>query len=500
MNYNRLVLCLCSLLVSTAAYTQSIKFSNGDSLDVDITYQTDTTVSFSHPVLGEQTIDKIYISNLSDINLNNVTKLPEGEEGKAIIAAKLAREAIPLAKLEVDLANKRLLAVRESLRLADEAQVTNAEQLEIDARVKLAMAEQNLIAAVDTANAADKKVIVARNIRLANAKVKEAVGDAKLAKQKVKVAKAEVKVSKKEIKIAEQALMTTAIEDIMLAEEKIVVAQTQAEVAEEQVELAEEQVQEAEEKVVEAANNVKLAKGEKVNDGFMGTGWFKDWDSSIEIGLRGASGSSVNTNFRAAFNTRYEDKSHRWDFKSFYLLDSEDNIVGENKVNAVLTKDWFFPDNKWFAFASSTYDWDEFKDWKSRFQISVGPGYQFIKTKTWEFSGRLGGTGIVEFDKRITDTRNSLGYTEKDILGFEALLGINLVWHVTAKQQFIFSNYFYPGLTDAGQYRNLTNIDWKHDIDWFEGLAIKFNIRNEYDTTESIPNDFNYNFGILWGF
>ena len=83
---------------------------------------------------------------------------------------------------------------------------------------------------------------------------------------------------------------------------------------------------------------------------------------------------------------------------------------------------------------------------------------------------------------------------------FDALIGADLTWHISAQQHFTFSNYFYPSLSDAGEFRNLTIVGWIHAIDWFEGLALKFGIRNEYDTSESIPNDFNYNFSVLWGF
>jgi len=130
----------------------------------------------------------------------------------------------------------------------------------------------------------------------------------------------------------------------------------------------------------------------------------------------------------------------------------------------------------------------------------VGPGYQFLKTKEWEFAARIGASGIVEFGKTVEDLSNITGFSEKNILGFEAMAGVDLTWHITAKQQFSLSNYIYPSLTDSGEFRNLTNLSWTRSLDWFEGLAVKFGIRNEYDTTESERNDFKYNFSLLWGF
>jgi len=555
MNTRKICLSLSVLLLSTTTYAQPIQLTNGDTLEVELIHQTGTTLTFSHSVLGEQTIDKAKISNLQELNLEKLTILTEIEL-KKLLKVKIAQAEVLIAKDGLVAAEDKLIAAKETVDKAKEENRKGAEE-------KLILAGETFTSAKEELKVAEKNLIVVKNVIVAEAELLVAKGKVKVAEAEVNVTRLEVEVAAAEEKVAEEQEIIVAEEKLILAGEKfiaakeevkvaedelkivknvivteaesrlakdqvdavveeikdtrleldtaeaeeniaegqeVIVTESEAKVAEEKVEIAEEKVKLAGQQVEVAEDNLKLAKGEKVDDGFLGTGWFKSWDSSIEIGLRGSSGSSVNANFRAAFNTRYEDDRHRWDFKSFYLLDSEDKIVGENKVNAVLTKDWFFPDTKWFAFTSSTYDWDEFKDWKHRLQISVGPGYQFIKTKQWEFSGRLGGAGTIEFDKKIEDASNPLGYREENVLGFEALLGIDLIWHINAKQQFSFSNYFYPSLTDAGQYRNLTNIDWKHDIDWFEGLAVKFNIRNEYDTTESIPNDFNYNFGILWGF
>jgi len=448
--------------------------------------------------LGDQTIDKINVSNLQDLNLDTLNKIAEGDEGKAYIAAKIAKQDVLMAKQEVDIAKEQLIAAEatyKSSKLTDMKAATD----------KLHKAEEKLILAVDKANAAEKNARVAKEVRIASEKVEQAKEDLKVAKAQTKAAQVEVKASKKQEGIAKQDLDNALPENIALAEEKVEIAENETGIAEEKVEVAEEQVKDEKEKVLLAENQVKVAKGEKVHDGFLGTGWFKDWDSSISIGLSGTSGSSVNSTFRTAFNTRYEDKQHRWDFKSFYFLDSEDNITGENQVNATLVKDWFFADNKWFAFATGVYDWNEFKDWNHRLQLGGGPGYQFIKTDTWEFSGRLGATTIFEFGKIQYDSAGNPividgQVLQENIVGLEGLIGADLTWHITSKQNFSISNYFYPSFTNGGQFRNLTNISWIHSIDWFEGLALKFGIRNEYDTSESIPNEFNYNFSILWGF
>jgi len=333
-------LCLVAILASTSVNAETIRFNKGDILHVKLIKQTKSTLTFFHRILGEETIRKEAISNLSDIDLRGLTLLPESE---ADIAA-----------------------------------------------------EKNL------------------------------------------------KVTKEKQNVAE--------------------------------------------------NSAILAKEKKQNDGFLGTGWFKDWESNLEIGLLGAAGSSINTTFRTAFNTGYEDKEGSWSFKSFYYYSSENKVTSNNKIYAVLVKDWFFSDTQWFAFTSSTYGMDSFKDWRHRLQISAGPGYQFVKTEHWEFSARISGTGVFEFDRNVD------GVAAPNKSSFEAVVGADLIWNITEKQRVTVSNYFYTNLTDTGAFRNLSNLAWLHDIEWFEGLAIKFGIRNEYDTTQPIPDEFKYNFSLVWGF
>ncbi len=516
MNNNQHALSLGLLLLCATVDAEEIQFTNGDTLDVLIIKQTSSTITFSHISLGEITMDKGKISNLHTLNLEHITKDMQATEKEADEAEVLVAAGDEVHKAKIKAAEEQVIVAKEGVDSAQvqfniaQADAKNAEIEYIDvtaqalkiATTNLKSAEATLISAVENIATVKEQAIIDKKVSVANVDVIAAKEQIKLAQAGLLSASEDVRIAKRELRIAEETGGEKAEANIVVAEEKI-------KDAEENVELAEEQVKLAEEKIQVAQEGVKLAKGEKIDDGFMGTGWFKGWDSTIELGLRGSSGSSNNTNFRTAFNVRYEDEDHRWDFKSFYLSASDEGNSTQNRVNALLVKDWFFAETKWFAFASVMYDWDEKKDFKHRLQLSAGPGYQFIKTEQWEFSGRVAGTGVFEFDKvqygadgnpLTEDVDSNLREVKKDVIGFDLMIGADLTWHISAKQHFMFSNYLYPSLTDSGQYRNLTTINWIHNIDWFEGLAVKFGIRNEYDTSESEKNDFNYNFSLLWGF
>jgi len=554
MNNKQLFLLLSALLAFSSVYAQSIQFSNGDTLDAELKYQTDKTITFSHAILGEQTIDKAKIRNLQELNLESLINFSEREQQRLKIV-KAAKTAVTVAKEGVTVAEAELVSAKEAVDNAEEKNKDVAEEKLILAADQLTATQQGVKDAQDNFNMVKKTIVAEAALLVAQDKYKVAKAEVKvnkfeaditeaqegaveqqeiisteeklvLADEKFIAAQEDVKVSEEELRIvtgvikaddnpsvtidkllaSEAELKKTSSDDKVIAAEKQLTTEQEKIGGKDKLEIAEEKVVVAAQEVEVAEDNLKLAKGEKVNDGFMGTGWFKGWDSSLSIGLSGSSGSSVNSTFRTAFNTRYEDKKGRWDYKSFYFRDSEDNITGENQINATLVKDWFFDDSKWFAFATGVYDWNEFKDWNHRLQFGGGPGYQFIKTDQWEFSGRMGATIITEFGKTQYDGNGDViinpdgSVLEDTVVGLEGLIGADVTWHITSKQHFSVSNYFYPSFTDSGQFRNLTNISWIHSLDWFEGLAVKFGIRNEYDTSESIPNEFNYNFSVLWGF
>lgn len=224
-----------------------------------------------------------------------------------------------------------------------------------------------------------------------------------------------------------------------------------------------------------------------VDQGLFGTGFLTDWSRSVEMGINGASGPSNNASVRAGLNASYEDKLDRWDFKAIFIYKQEDNVTTDNSIKADLLKDWFLKDSKWFYFARIGFDWDEFKDWDYRARLSGGPGYRFFKNEQWDFSTRVGLNGVYEVMK------------PNDVIRLEGIIGLHLSWKITEQQALKIDNYFYPAITDSGEYRNVTSVEWVHQLDYYKGLAIKIGLHNEFDTTQTEKNDLKYHAAIAWG-
>ncbi len=231
----------------------------------------------------------------------------------------------------------------------------------------------------------------------------------------------------------------------------------------------------------------KVTATSNADKGMFGAGLLKDWQRRLGISLVGSSGTSENYTFRSSLNLKYEDDNSRWDSTSIYLLSSDENETSENKAYSNLIRDWLLLDSKHFYFSRSSFYWDEFKDWDYRIMQHGGTGYQFIKNKKWDVLGRLGlGAKQLIGDKVNNETT------------IEALLGFEITRNVNDKHTFECSNNFFPILTNRGEFRNVSTLNWRMKFNYLRGFGLNIGLRNEYDSTETTKYDFDYYVSITW--
>lgn len=241
-----------------------------------------------------------------------------------------------------------------------------------------------------------------------------------------------------------------------------------------------------------AAKAAELEAERAADEGLFGTGIFKGWNRQLEAGLNGAEGNSQNVNFRAAFKTDFEDDEDRWLYNMLYRTASSDGTTTEKRFQAELFKDWLLPGEDYFYFANGRYDWDDFQDWDSRWSGFGGVGYQFLDDEKWNVRGRAGLGGNQE-----------MGGAQGDEFTFEALLGVEADYQIKEGHSFAFTNYLYPSLEDAADFRNVTTLDYIITIDRDKGMALKLGVANEHDSSTpatSKKNDLTYYASLIWQF
>ncbi|WP_236610501.1 MULTISPECIES: YdiY family protein [Cycloclasticus] len=222
---------------------------------------------------------------------------------------------------------------------------------------------------------------------------------------------------------------------------------------------------------------------DKKDNGLLGTGFFKDWKRSAELGINGNEGNTQDMDIHIGVNGDFSNTTRRWSVSSAYNNGSDDNETTKSDFFAQFTRDFLNPSNPHFSFIKGRYDWDEFEDWDHQIDLSAGVGSQLIKKDAWSLIGRTGLGVSKEFSG------------DNDDWTPEALLGLESFWAISKHHSVEFKNSLYPNLDKLGEFRNLTELNWKIGLADINNLNLKVGFVNDYDSLangESQENDFQY--------
>ena len=215
------------------------------------------------------------------------------------------------------------------------------------------------------------------------------------------------------------------------------------------------------------------------------------WDTKITIGFGYTAGNTKTANFNGAIVSTREvvDKS-KLTMGAAYFYSSDNEETSQNSFTAGLTNDWYL-DDRWLAFADARYDYDEFRSWRHRINGHAGVGYRLIKEDDFTLTPRIGVGASKEFG----------GDSNKIIP--EGLAGVDLAWKISKRQSLTASTYYYPDLSDIGEFRWVSAIAWNMQIDQADGLSLTVGMLDEYESNigpGTKHNDFKLFGGVTFDF
>jgi putative salt-induced outer membrane protein YdiY len=212
--------------------------------------------------------------------------------------------------------------------------------------------------------------------------------------------------------------------------------------------------------------------------GILGTRFLRGWNRNIDLGWTGRWGSTNTINITAGLNFNYTDEFTRWRMTVRYFLNrsSDSGDDQDNNARFDLRRDWLFPGHDWFAFASFRYQFDQYEAWRHRTVLSVGPGYNLVRTEAHHLDLRVAPT----FTKEYQGSRDSQG---------ELLFGVDYEWTISSRSSFHLANDYYFQWTPAlAEFRNLTTGEWRLSLTEEPALSVKIGASNEYDSNPD-PGD-----------
>jgi len=212
----------------------------------------------------------------------------------------------------------------------------------------------------------------------------------------------------------------------------------------------------------------QLKQPEPPNPGLFGTGFLEGWTRTFSLGLSGQEGDSKTMDIIAALDADSENEKRRWAFDARYNYSTADSDTTKNNAMVALGRDWLFSESRWFMFTRSRFDYDDFRTWEFRLQGDAGVGYQIIQWETFALRGRTGPSVVQEWSENQFRA--------------EWLAGPELVWNLTPNQKLEASNFIYYSFTPWGEFRNVSNVNWRWDLSQKPALSLTAGLENEYQS------------------
>ncbi len=214
------------------------------------------------------------------------------------------------------------------------------------------------------------------------------------------------------------------------------------------------------------------------------------WNGGVSLGLFGSEGNTDQFDFRAEINGERDTKETRTTFLGTYSYGTDNDGISENEARVLGRNDWKVADSKWFIFASSQFDYDEFQDWDTRVSIFGGPGYVWIENEKQRFMTRVGAGATREIGGSDNAWRA------------EGLLAAEYRRQLTERQLFNASAEAFPDLGDIRNWRVQSRATWEVLVDPEVALTLRVGVENQYDTEpgNAERSDTDYFILLTWNY
>ena len=216
--------------------------------------------------------------------------------------------------------------------------------------------------------------------------------------------------------------------------------------------------------------------------------WFgpAPWDTGIELGLNGSSGTSESLSIRTGGYIKRESRFSKLDLSANYNRTTNSGLATQNNAQLDVRNDWLLDDTSpWTLYGTANLFYDEFQSFDVQTSANTGVGYRFIHEPTRDLIGRVGGGASREIGG--PDDR----WVPESLIGVEGSRRLFTTQKVYAKLD------YYPEFEQLGEYRLVADAGWEIELVQPSNLSLKLSATDRYDSTPNGANPHLVNYSVL---
>lgn len=218
--------------------------------------------------------------------------------------------------------------------------------------------------------------------------------------------------------------------------------------------------------------------------------WFgpAPWDSGIEFGLNGASGTSESLSFRTGGFVKRSADDYKFDASLYYNKTQTEGVEIQSNALLDVRYDWLFDDSPWTLFVMSQTFYDEFQAFDLNFNANAGFGYQWFDTEQTNLTTSVGTGGSREF-----------GGPDSQWIA-EASFGVKYELNLADNKKFYAKMDYFPEWADFSNYRVLADVGMEFELHQPSNMSMKLSATDRYDSQPQgvEPHNLNYSAMLIW--
>ena len=216
--------------------------------------------------------------------------------------------------------------------------------------------------------------------------------------------------------------------------------------------------------------------------------WFgpTPWDTGIELGINGSSGTSESLSLRTGGYIKRESRFSKLSLSSYYNRTTRSGVATQNNAEFDVRNDWLLDDSSpWTLYGTGNMFYDEFQAFDIQVSANTGVGYRFAHEPGLDIIGRMGG-----------GTSREVGGPD-DRWVPEALIGFEYSQQLSTSQKFYGKLDYYPEFEEFGEYRLVADTGWEIELVQPSNMSLKISASDRYDSTPNGANPHLVNYSVL---